>query len=93
MPDLRAKSLNYLRTGLVHVLHARTEATSRRPVEVVAIVEAHTGVRRVELTGGTWSCSCQAVLSDGLPCAHVAAVQLVTNHPSAAAKPEKASAA
>lgn len=90
MADLRAKALGYLRDAKVHVLHARTEPSARRPVEVVAIVEAHTGVRRVELTAGSWACSCQAVVSDGQPCAHLAAVQLVTNWPSAAAKTARA---
>jgi hypothetical protein len=83
MPDVRAKALNYLRSGAVHVLYARTTADARRPVEVVAVVEAHTGVRRVELRDETWSCTCPDY-DDG--CAHAAAVQLVTGHDSAAAK-------
>lgn len=91
MTDIRAKALGYLRDGKVHVLHARTQAGDRAPVEVVAVVEAHTGVRRVELSDGAWSCSCKAVLDDGEPCAHLAAVQLCTDpERSAAAKPAKA---
>jgi hypothetical protein len=95
--DLRSKTLTYLRDQKVHVLHARTPADQRRPVEVVAVVEGHTGVRRVELRGSVWTCNCTIppetpALLRGT-CAHRAAVQMVTNHPSAAAKPEKASAA
>jgi hypothetical protein len=97
MADLRSKALAYLRDQKVHVLYARTPADQRQPVEVVAVVVGHTGTRRVELRGGTWTCNCTIppetpALLRGT-CAHRAAVQLVTNHPSAAAKPEKASAA
>jgi hypothetical protein len=87
--DVRAKALGYLRDQKLHVLYARTPADARSPVAVIAVVEAHTAVRRVELRDGTWTCDCKTVLDDGLPCAHLAAVQLVTNHPSAAAKPVK----
>lgn len=97
MTTLRERSLAYLRDQKVHVLYARTPADSRRPVEVVAVVEGHTGIHRIGLRGGTWTCDC--TLPPETPallrgtCAHLAAVQLVTNHPSAAAKPQKASAA
>lgn len=92
MPDLRAKALNYLRDGLVIVLHARCRETERQPFEVIAVVRGYTGVRRVELADGQWSCTCQGVVTPGSECAHRAAVALTTGHPSAAAKPAKAKA-
>lgn len=86
MADLRSKTCAYLRDGAVRVLVSRTVKTENRPYHVAAVVKGHTARRVVDLTDGRWSCTCKAVIDDGQPCAHVAAVQLVTGWPSAAAK-------
>lgn len=82
MPDLRAKALSYLRDGKVRVSHATSAGVSRTPYNVLAYVDGYTGVRLVRFTANAWSCSCGQD-----ECAHAAAVQLVTGHRSAAAKP------
>lgn len=82
MPDIRAKALNYLRDGAVSVFHARSPRDGTPPHEVIARVEGHNGRYVVDYLDGTWSCTCP----EGTGCAHVAAVQLVTGHRSAAAK-------
>ena len=88
MPDLRAKALAYLRDAKVAVIYARTAADERRPHAVVAIVQGHTGAHVVSLDidhGKGWLCTCNGAKPDVHDsCAHTAAVQLVTNHPSPA---------
>ena len=86
MADLRAKALGYLRAGAVTVGAARRPKDSDHPDFVSAKVEGHNGRYYVHLLDGRWTCSCKAVVDDGQDCAHLAAVQLVTGHESAAAK-------
>lgn len=86
MTDLRSKSLAYLRDGKVTIGAARRPRKADRPDFVSARVIGHHAAYRVHLLAGRWTCSCQTEWSDGEPCAHLAAVQLVTGHQSAAAK-------
>ena len=87
---VRAKALGYLRDGAVTVVHARSSQTTSiyvatepfAPYEVVALVQGHSGRHVVDYLDGVWTCTCPA----GGGCAHVAAVQLVTGHPSEAAR-------
>lgn len=91
MADLRAKALGYLRDGHVTILRAAIPkgSLSECPSEIVARIQGHTGRYVVEYDHGVWRC--HAARCSGNPlghyCAHIAAVQLVTGHPSAAAKP------
>jgi hypothetical protein len=83
MPDLRAKALGYLRDGRVTVICALWERPKLHPHTVSAVVQGTQNrywVRRNPDQG--WLCSCGVVE----PCAHLAAVQLVTGYPSAAQK-------
>lgn len=81
MPDIRAKALAYLRDGKVRVLTA--SAFDRRPHLVIAHVDGHSSTHKVRFTStGRWLCTCPLTTD----CAHIAAVQLVTGHPSAAQK-------
>lgn len=83
MPDLRTKALGYLRDGKVTVLGALWDRPALHPHTVSAIVQGFQGrywVRRNPERG--WLCSCGSTET----CAHLAAVQLVTGYPSAAAK-------
>ena len=86
MTDMRTRALAYLRDGNVTVWHTRTRRGDRAPQEVVAVVNGHHARYQIQMRHQTWSCTCQAVTSDGTTCAHAAAVQLVTGHPSPAAK-------
>jgi hypothetical protein len=87
MADVRTKALSYLRDGKVRILHSLTQMDGPRvPYEVDADVEGFRSTYLVRLTDGVWSCSCHG---SGEGCSHIAAVQLVTGHDSAAAKPEK----
>ena len=83
MADLRAKALSYLRDGKVTILSARSERPERTARSVGAIVQGFHGEHwvRGELAG--WRCTCngEAPASD---CAHIAAVQLITGHPTPA---------
>lgn len=83
MADIRAKALAYLRDGKVRVSYATSAGMSRTPYNVLAYVDGHNDRYLVRFTEDAWTCSCQRV-----DCAHAAAVQLVTGHRSAAAKPE-----
>lgn len=85
MPDPRAKACGYYRDGRIQVHHAKREpGTARIPTEVVADVIGHSSTHVVTLDQGVWHCrTCQAA-----QCVHIAAVQLATGHPSAAAKTE-----
>lgn len=88
MPDIRQKACGYLRDGKVTLLKADFREGPRQPYEVMAHVEGHRSVRMVRLDNGRWTCTCREP-----GCPHVAAVQLVTGHPSNAAKPGKETAA
>jgi len=85
MSDLRSRALSALRDGRVTILHARTRRTDRTPCELVAVVQGFTGKHVVDYDKGAWTCNCD----NPPPCAHVAAVALVTGHESPAAKPAK----
>lgn len=85
MPDIRTKALAYLRDKKVRVSHASSAGVSRTPYDVLAYVDGHNSTYLVRFTADEWSCSCQRP-----ECAHAAAVQLVTGHPSAAEKPSPA---
>lgn len=87
MADIRAKALSYLRDGKVTISAATFAGTNRAPYDVLAYVDGHTGTRIIRYGSGEWGCSCR---KQG--CAHVAAVQLVTGHTSAAGKPQAVSA-
>lgn len=86
MGDVRSKALGYLRDGRVAVLNARTERPERKAGSVGAIVRGHRGEHWVRGHGGDWWCTCNGE-DPAADCAHIAAVQLVTGWPSAAAKP------
>lgn len=90
MPEIREKALGYLRDGKVRVVHSITRMDGPLvPYEVDAYVEGHNSTYKVSLDDEVWSCACRAET-----CAHVAAVQLVTDPDhSAAAKSQKAGAA
>ncbi|MCU1679236.1 MAG: hypothetical protein JWM93_3994 [Frankiales bacterium] len=83
--DIRAKACAKLRTGAVTIRQATTHAGERRACAVEAKVTGHTGVHTVEYSAADgWSCSCGRAGDAFSPCPHVAAVQMVTGHPSAA---------
>lgn len=86
MADIRAQALTYLRDGKVTIGAARRPVTADRPDFVSARVIGHNGTYLVHLLDGVWTCSCKAVTDDGEPCPHLAAVKLVTGHPSEAAR-------
>jgi SWIM zinc finger len=95
MPDLRAKALAALRDGRVTVVHARSHSDRLVPHELIVRVASSRpdGATYVVdlLDDGTWTCTCRDGIA-GEPCAHVAAVQLITGHPSAAAKTSRSAA-
>lgn len=84
----RDKTLGYLRDGAVRVLAAQPprEGEPQRAAEVRAHVDGYTSTYIVAFNGDGWGCTCPAI---GDSCPHVAAVQLVTGHPSKAAKPRR----
>lgn len=87
MADVRDKALAYLRDGKVRVVHSVSRIGGLRPYEVDAFVEGHKSTYKVSLDDGVWSCTCHG---PGEGCAHIAAVQLVTDpEHSAAAKPAR----
>lgn len=80
--SIRTKALAYLRDGNVIVRSAVPADHGRAPFQVRADVIGQNSTYLVQLTTcDGWTCTCK---NDG--CAHVAAVQLVTGHKSAAAK-------
>lgn len=84
--DVRSKACGYLRSGAVTLLDARSE-DGVRPWLVHARVVGHSSTYVVTLAEGAWNCTCHRPAE----CAHVAAVQLVTRHPSLATPaPKKA---
>lgn len=84
--DVRAKACHYLRDGKVTLLSASPQMQDQpRPDVVYARVVGHSSTYVVTLAEGAWNCTC----SRPAECAHVAAVQLVTGHPSLARKAAK----
>lgn len=85
MSETRKKALTYLRDGkvTVHSASRSNERGRRVPCIVSADVIGQHSTYMVGLPYGKqeWTCTCH---NDD--CAHVAAVQLVTGHPSKAAK-------
>lgn len=81
---MRSKALACLREGRVTVLGVKLDA-AWHPVAVVARVRSSRDQHpyRVLLRMGMWSCDCRDGQHDQ-PCAHVAAVQLVTTQDVAA---------
>jgi hypothetical protein len=86
MPDakaLRTKALSILREGRCRVLISKWDGHSDAPEFVVfRVLSSREGGPRyaVDFLDGVWSCTCGQS-----PCAHVAAVQLVSGHAEAAA--------
>jgi hypothetical protein len=84
MSGMRAKALAIYREGRLHLLHVTCRRTAHDVDEVIARVRSSREggpAYAVDLLDGVWSCTC----GDGSGCAHVAAVQLATGHPSGAA--------
>lgn len=75
---LRAKALKCIRERRVAVLRVAPDA-HWRPTLVIARVRSSRDLHpyRVQLIAGRWTCTCREGLRDE-PCAHVAAVVLVT---------------
>lgn len=75
---MRAKALACLREGRVTVLGVQLDAVWK-PVRVVARVRSSRDHHpyRVILRAGMWTCTCREGMRNE-PCAHVAAVALVT---------------
>jgi uncharacterized Zn finger protein len=80
--SIRRKALNYLRGERVRIISAVTPVHALRPHGVAAYVDGHNGRYTVRFEAGAWSCTCP----DGVACAHVAAVQLVTGWQGPASK-------
>ncbi len=81
---VRTKALAAIRERRVTVVHAVCRKTAHDVDEVIARVvssQDNGPVYVVDLLDATWTCTCP----DAGDCVHVAAVQLVTGHPSAAA--------
>jgi hypothetical protein len=80
MPDaqaLRRKALAIVREGRCQVLISKWDGHSETADQVVfRVVSSREGGKRycVDFLDGVWSCTC----GQAEPCAHVAAVQLVT---------------
>lgn len=90
VPDIRSKALGYYRDSRIRILHSLTRMDGPRvPYEVDADVVGFQSTYLVRLVDGVWHCSCHG---SGEGCAHIAAVQLATGHPSAAAKQERKAA-
>lgn len=92
MTPIRTAALDALRNGRVTVLMADRAVlgvSTEPPARVMAVVASSREDRRVpyliSLRAGDWTCTCQRP-----DCAHIASVQLVTGHPSAAQKEEPA---
>lgn len=85
MPDIRSKVLGYVRDAKVRVIEAHGAVKPALiPMRVGAIVQGFHGQYWIRLNRDGWLCSCGTT-----GCAHLAAVQLVTGHPSAADKSAK----
>jgi hypothetical protein len=82
-PDLRRKALAVLREARLTILHAECRKTAQDVDEVIARVRSSREGGPsycVDFLDGVWTCTCR----DGGGCAHVAAVQIVTGHATAA---------
>lgn len=88
MPEIREKALGYLRDGKVCIPHSLSPMGGLRPYEVEAFVEGYNSTYKITLDDGVWSCTCRTEA-----CAHVAAVQLVTEPEASAAAKQKTRAA
>jgi hypothetical protein len=80
---IREQVLGYLREGKVIVHFAARQPAVRRPYSIRADVMGQTRWV-VGYEDGQWWCSGP---DHPQPCRHIAAVQMVTGHPSAAARP------
>lgn len=83
---VRSRALAALRDGRVTITLARSATPSGPPEAVCAFVDSSrgNGLRYVvDLMAGAWHCTCGITVVE---CVHVAAVQLVVGHESAAAK-------
>jgi hypothetical protein len=94
---LRSKALAYLRDHKVAIVRADPCEERARPVLVWAAVQGWRGLHKVRLRERRWTCHLEPCPGgqpregryecESAECAHVAAVQLVTGHPSLAARP------
>lgn len=82
--DVRAQACSYLRDARVTIREAISQ-DQPRPWMVSARVVGYSSTYVVALADGAWSCTCHRPAE----CPHVAAVQLVTGHPSLAQKEPK----
>lgn len=80
---MRPRALAALRSGRVTVLGVKLDA-AWRPVTVIARVKSSRDNHRyrVRYLAGQWSCDCRDG-QHGIPCAHTAAVALVTTETAA----------
>jgi hypothetical protein len=81
---LRPKALAVLREGRLTMLRVECRNTAHEVDEVIARVQSSREggpAYAVDLSFGQWTCTCRR----DEPCAHIAAVQLVTGHHKAAA--------
>lgn len=81
MASIRTQALGYLRNGRVTV-HRAGGPGNGRPTTVRANVFGANATYHVGLEAGGWLCTCQ----ERTGCRHIASVQMVTGHPSAAAR-------
>jgi hypothetical protein len=90
---IRQKTLRKFGEGAVTLRTVVTIPGEQRALTVDAKVDGHRGRHSVSYSiAAGWRCSC-AHPGDGLaPCPHIAAVQMVTGHPSAAEKPTRTGA-
>jgi hypothetical protein len=81
---MRSRALACLRSGRVTVYGVKLD-DAWKPIVVLARVRSSRDRHpyRVQFRDGDWSCDCREGLH-GEPCAHVAAVQLVTTEAAAA---------
>lgn len=80
--DLRARALAYLRSGAVTILNARYDGGPRRAADITADVAGHRSTHRVTYSRIGWWCTCPDWAVEAAPCPHIAAVALVTGHPT-----------
>lgn len=83
MASIRNQAPTYLRNGRVTVRRAGGPSDGpRRPATVRADVVGANATYFIGLEAGDWLCTC----GERTGCRHIAAVQLVTGHPSPATK-------
>jgi uncharacterized Zn finger protein len=82
--DLRTRALPILREGRACIVRAEPGQVITDPAwSVIALVtSSRTPDLRyvVDFDAGEWACTCGAGITTPGPCAHVAAIQLVTGH-------------